>query len=146
MPHRRIPSSLITLVLSLAVFLVAFGAVSRTEGAGKQAEAPDEIILKGAPLGGVKFAHKLHAEGHAAKNCTICHHESKPAKPNTSPQQACRDCHTKPTQAGMKVGLQLAFHNPTAKAGTCIDCHLKESAAGKKPPTKCVDCHKKSNV
>jgi hypothetical protein len=146
MPYRRLFSALVTLGLSLAVILISLGAVSRSAGAPKQAETPDEILLKGAPLGGVKFTHKLHAEGHAAKKCETCHHASKPAKPNTEPQQACRDCHTKPTQAGMKVGLQAAFHAPTGKTGTCIDCHVKESAAGKKAPTKCVDCHKKTNV
>jgi hypothetical protein len=114
--------------------------------AGAEVKAPDVIILKGAPLGGVKFTHKEHADKVGGK-CDTCHHASKPEKPATAAQQACRDCHTKPPQAGMKTGTQAAFHNPTAKAGTCIDCHLKMNAAeAKKAPTMCGQCHKKTNV
>jgi hypothetical protein len=106
----------------------------------------DEMILKGAPLGAVKFTHKVHAETHAAGKCETCHHPSKPEKPATAAQQACRDCHTKPPQAGMKTATQAAFHNPMAKAGTCIDCHVKSNAAGKAAPVgTCAKCHNKAN-
>jgi hypothetical protein len=104
------------------------------------------MILKGSPFGPVKFEHKLHAETRTGNKCETCHHPSKSQKPASEPQQACRDCHVKPAVAPMKTITQAAFHNPLAKAGTCIDCHLKENAAGKKAPTKCVECHKKSNA
>ena len=110
-----------------------------------QAKPKDTVILKGAPMGGVKFDHKAHAEMRKTP-CETCHHASKPEKPAKAPQQACTDCHTKPTQAGMKTGIQAAFHNPTAQAGTCIDCHKAQNAKGKKAPTKCLDCHKKENT
>ena len=130
------------LVLSFSIF--AIGLAVR---AAQQAKAPDTMILKGSPMGGVKFDHKAHSETYAANKCETCHHPSKPQKPATVPQQACRDCHTKPAKPPMKTVTQAAFHNPLAKAGTCIDCHLKMNAAeGKKAPTTCVQCHKKTNV
>lgn len=110
-----------------------------------QAKPKESYILKGSPMGGVKFTHALHQD-RAAKKCETCHHASKPEHPNKTAQQLCTDCHTKPVMAGMKTGVPAAFHNPTAKAGVCIDCHLKENTAGKKAPVKCVDCHKKENV
>jgi hypothetical protein len=104
----------------------------------------DTMILKGNPMGAVKFEHKLHVD-RAGGKCDGCHHASKPEKPATAAQQACRDCHTKPPAAGMKTGTQAAFHNPMAKAGTCIDCHVKSNAAGKAAPTTCMKCHVKAN-
>lgn len=100
------------------------------------------IVLKGAPMGGVKFEHSKHP----TVKCDVCHHASKAEKPAKTKEQACTDCHTKIAAAPMKTKLQAAFHNPTAKAGLCVDCHVKEAAAGKKAPTKCADCHKKENV
>lgn len=106
-----------------------------------QAAPKEPIILKGAPMGGVKFDHKLHNE-----KCDTCHHASKPEKPMKAAQEACTDCHTPTATPPMKTKRQAAFHNPTATAGLCIDCHKKEAAAGKKTPAKCNDCHKKENV
>ena len=135
---------------SVVVFLMlpfSFLALSLVLRAADQAKVADTLILKGAPLGGVKFTHKVHAEGHAANKCETCHHASKPEKAATAPQQACRDCHTKPPQPGMKTATQAAFHNPMAKTGTCIDCHLKMNAAGKAAPVgACAKCHNKANV
>lgn len=110
-----------------------------------QAHPKDTVILKGSPMGGVKFEHKLHVQ-RAANRCQTCHHPSRPEKALKAPQEACMDCHTRPPQPGMKTGLPAAFHNPTAQAGTCIDCHKQQDAAGKKAPLKCMDCHKKENV
>ena len=127
----------VILVLILAASVVA---------QGKKKAEPDTVILKETPvMGGVKLMHKLHVE-RAANKCETCHHASKPAKANTTPQQACRDCHTKTAAAPMKTKLQAAFHNPTAQAGNCITCHKTENAKGKKAPVKCADCHKKENV
>lgn len=95
------------------------------------------IVLKGAPMGGVKFEHAKHPV-----SCDNCHHPSREPKPGTAPQAACTSCHTSPPPAGMKTGKQAAFHNPTAAAGTCIDCHKK---SGGNAPTKCMQCHKKEN-
>ncbi len=103
---------------------------------GKPPSKP--IVLTGNPMGGVRFEHAKHLVA-----CGTCHHPSREPKPNSTPQQACTSCHTKPPQAGMKTTRQAAFHNPTATAGTCIDCHKKSGAAA---PTKCTQCHKKENA
>lgn len=133
---------------ALVAFLMlplCFLAIILVVEAAEQPAPPDVMILKGSPFGGVKFAHKLHVE-HAGNKCETCHHPSRPEKPASAPQQACRECHTKPAQPPMKTATQAAFHNPMAKSGTCIDCHLKMRAEGKKTPATCVECHKKSNV
>lgn len=128
------------------LILILVMSVSVAAQAKKKVEPPDTVILKQAPvMGGVKLLHKLHVE-RAANKCETCHHASKPQKANTSPQQACRECHTKTAAAPMKTKLQAAFHNPTAQAGSCITCHKTENAKGKKAPVKCADCHKKENV
>ena len=103
-------------------------------------KAPDSVVLKGAPMGGVKFDHKVHS---TATKCDVCHHAAKPEKAPKSAHEACMDCHTKTATAPMKTKTQAAFHNPTATAGLCIDCHKKEVA--KKAPTKCAECHQKAN-
>ncbi len=127
--------SVLALLLCLCVILLGSLALAQ-----KAPTAP--VILKGAPMGGVKFDHKMHA----AVKCETCHHAAKPEKAPKGPQEACTDCHTKVATAPMKTKLQAAFHNPTAKGGLCIDCHTMEAAKGKKAPTKCVDCHKKENA
>jgi Class III cytochrome C family len=129
------------LFLILVVFLLAgFSAAVAAEK-----PAPDVVVLKGAPMGGVKFNHKAHAVDQKIK-CDTCHHASKPEKPLTSAHEACTDCHTKTAEPPMKTKLQACFHNPTAQAGLCIDCHKAENAKGKNAPVKCADCHKKENV
>jgi Zn finger protein HypA/HybF involved in hydrogenase expression len=128
-------TALCSLSLVLGLSLQTFG----------QAKPKDTVILKGSPMGGVKFEHKLH-QARAGGKCETCHHPSKPEKPAKAAQQACTDCHTKPPQPGMKTGIPAVFHNPTAQAGTCIDCHKLQNASGKKAPVKCMDCHKKENV
>lgn len=133
---------IVALVLAVGLLVWAAGTLPAV---AEQKKAPDTVVLKGAPMGGVKLDHKKHADVLKVK-CETCHHASKPEKPLASPQQACTACHTKTATAPMKTKLQAAFHNPTAKAGTCIDCHSKEAAAGKKSPTKCAECHKKENV
>ncbi len=135
-------SRLLLTGIALGCVLLLAGLTGQAFG---QAQPRDTYILKGAPMGGVKFDHKAHATTNKIA-CEKCHHASKPEKPNKTAQQACTDCHTKPTKAPMKTVLQAAFHNPTAQAGTCIDCHKLESAKGKKAPVKCLDCHKKENI
>jgi nitrate/TMAO reductase-like tetraheme cytochrome c subunit len=127
-------------LLASGVLLVLAGA-RPVDGVQPQ----ESYILKGSPLGGVKFEHKLHV-ARAEGKCVTCHHASKPEKPLKAAQEACTDCHTKPPQAGMTTGLPDAFHKPGAAAGTCIDCHKLQDAQGKKAPIKCMDCHKKDNV
>ncbi len=133
---------LIIVVVVMAFLLAGFSAAFAQEK-----KAPESVVLKGAPMGGVKLNHKAHAVDQKIK-CDTCHHASKPEKPLTSAQQACTDCHTKTATPPMKTKLQAAFHNPTAQAGTCIDCHKTEIAKGKKAPApgKCAECHKKENV
>lgn len=131
------------LVVLTALFGLVFAVALST--LADQPKPKDTYILKGAPMGGVKFDHKLHTESRAPK-CETCHHASKPEKPLTAAQQACTGCHTKTATPPMKTKVQAAFHNPVAQAGTCIDCHKAENAKGKKAPTKCLDCHKKENI
>ena len=111
----------------------------------KKVVPKDVLVLRGSPLGGVRFEHKLHGE-RVSQKCETCHHLSKPEKPATAPQQACSACHAKVAVLPMKTKYQAAFHNPMAQSGTCIDCHKAENATGKKAPVKCVDCHKKENT
>ena len=101
-------------------------------------------ILKGAPMGAVKFDHTAHLK--VAGKCIVCHHVSQPQKPLKSPQQACTDCHTNPATPPVTTKLQAAFHNSTATSGLCIDCHKTEDANGKAAPVTCADCHKKINA
>jgi len=128
------------------VVVAAFFAAGVGAHVYAQAKAPAMVVLKGAPMGGVKLDHAKHGKEYGAK-CTDCHHASKPEKPMKAEQQKCSDCHTKVAAAPMKTKYQNAFHDATAKAGTCIDCHAKAIAAGKKAPAagKCLDCHKKEN-
>ena len=138
MANKRCFGILATLCFSL--FLAAIGVRP-----APRVKSKDTIILRGSPLGGVKFEHKLH-QTRANDRCEICHHPSKPERPEVVPQGACAKCHTKPAKPPVKTSLQGAFHNPQATAGTCIDCHKKENAKGKKAPVRCMDCHKKANV
>ena len=138
MTRKRLLVALMTLCLAAFVVMIAGAAFP-------QAKAPETVILKGSPLGGVKLEHKLHAETRGIK-CETCHHPSKPEKPASAPQQACTSCHTRPAKPPMKTNIQAAFHNPSATAGTCIACHKAENAKGKAAPVKCMDCHKNTNV
>lgn len=128
----------------IRIFVVVLGLLLILAVCAYAAEtAPGTVILKGAPMGGVKFDHKAH-EGMG--KCDTCHHASKPEKALASAHQKCQDCHTSTAAAPMKTKAQAAFHNPTATAGICIDCHKAENAKGKKAPTKCTECHQKANA
>jgi len=113
-------------------------------GALAQTAPTPPVILKGAPMGAVKFDHTAHLR--VAGKCSVCHHASKPQKPLKSPQEACIDCHTSPATPPVTTKLQAAFHNPSVTSGLCIDCHKKQNEMGKAAPVKCADCHKKSNT
>ena len=108
-------------------------------------DAPQSVVLKGNPMGGVKFMHQTHSKDRAIK-CDTCHHAAKPEKAAKTATDSCANCHTKTAAAPMKTTYKLAFHDGMAKKGVCIDCHTAENAKGKKAPTKCADCHKKENV
>lgn len=99
------------------------------------------VTMQGPTMPPVKFPHNPHAR--VAGKCEVCHHLSKPEKPNKSPQQPCLDCHTKPPTPPVNIGLPAAFHNSSASAGLCITCHKTEDANGKAAPLKCANCHKK---
>ncbi len=129
-------------VVIAALLAVSFG-LSVTMHA--QAKPPGVVILKGNPMGGVKFDHTAHQKA-AENKCATCHHASKAEKPMKGAQENCQDCHTKTPTPPMKTPTKLAFHDAMAKKGICIDCHVKQNAAGKHAPTKCNECHKKENV
>jgi hypothetical protein len=137
--------ALYRLVVAGAAFAVAgsFTSLAAQQKGNGAAKAPAVVVLKGAPIGGVKFAHAVHE---TKAKCETCHHASLPAKPLTSPHQQCGGCHTKPAVAPMTTSIRDAFHDAMAKKGTCVECHLKEAAAGKVTPAKCASCHKKENV
>jgi len=117
-----------------------------TPQAAAQATNPPAVaILRGNPMGAVRFSHAAHARL-GGGGCDLCHHPSKPEKPLKSRYQKCQDCHAKVAAAPMKTKAQAAFHDPVAKKGTCIDCHVKENAAGKKAPVTCLDCHRKDSA
>jgi len=105
---------------------------------------PTTVILKGNPMGGVKFDHAAHAKLVGDK-CDTCHHASKPEKAAKAKQEKCQSCHTKEATAPMKTTAKMAFHDAAAKKGVCIDCHVKESAK-KVPAAGCLGCHKKANL
>ena len=133
------------LILAAAVGLAFTLATQHPSAQAAAAKEPDTVILKGSPMGGVKFNHKTHAADKT--KCVTCHHASKPEMPLKSAQQKCTDCHTKAVKAPMKTNTRAAFHDTTAKTGTCADCHKAEAAKGNtKVPAKCADCHKKENV
>lgn len=127
----------------LAVLLAFLTVLMISSIAVAQAIPQSPIIIKGAPMGAVKFDHTAHMK--VGGKCDTCHHSSKPEKPLKSPQETCTDCHTKPATPPVTTNLQAAFHNPTATAGLCIDCHKKQNGAGEAAPVKCVDCHQKAN-
>jgi len=112
-----------------------------------QEKPPTTVILKGSPMGGVKFDHAKHSKMEGVK-CERCHHASKPEKPAKAAHENCTDCHEKTATAPMKTKLQAAFHDPMATKGTCIDCHVEQAKAGKKTPAPkvCTGCHKKENT
>jgi hypothetical protein len=129
-------------ILSVFAFAVAVSGLALA-----QEKAPTVVVLKGAPLGGVKFDHAKHSKLEGVK-CDTCHHASKPEKPSKTAHESCQTCHTKAATAPMKTNTQGAFHVAMAKGGLCIDCHVKAIAAGKKAPAagKCAECHKKENI
>jgi len=128
---------------SFAALLGFFIILMITGSAVAQQVPKAAIILKGAPMGAVKFDHTSHMK--VAGKCDVCHHASKPEKPLKSPQEACTDCHTRPATPPVTTNLQGAFHTPTATAGLCIDCHKRENAVGKAAPVICANCHQKAN-
>jgi hypothetical protein len=140
MLNRRLHLILATLC---ALSLVTVFAV---QGLSQAKPKQDPIILKGSPLGGVKFEHEKHVE-RSNKNCQTCHHAAKPEKAPATPYQACQSCHTNPAKPPMKTPAVGAFHkNLAAQAGVCIDCHKAENAKGKKSPVTCPTCHMKANT
>ena len=134
-------SKLFVMILGLAVVFTMCGISLAAADKAPQ----DTYILKGNPMGGVKFMHSAHVKDRKIK-CETCHHASKPEKAATAKEQACGDCHGKTATAPMKTTFKLAFHDAMAKKGTCIDCHTAENAKGKKAPTKCTECHQKANA
>jgi hypothetical protein len=132
----------LVVILSVLAVAVAFSGLAYA-----QEKAPTVVILKGSPMGGVKFDHAKHSKLEGVK-CDVCHHASKPEKPSKTAHEECQGCHTKAATPPMKTAAQGAFHVAMAKSGLCIDCHVKAIAAGKKAPAagKCAECHKKENV
>ena len=137
----RVKVKRLSTALAIAIICM-FGLIGAVEA---QEKAPGIVILKGNPLGGVKFDHAAHVKLVADK-CETCHHASKPEKALKTAHENCQTCHTKTVAAPMKTTSKLAFHDNLGKKGVCIECHTKGAAAGKKAPLKCVECHVKSNV
>ena len=132
----------LVVILSVLAVAVAFSGIAYA-----QEKPPTVVVLKGSPMGGVKFDHGRHSKMEGVK-CDTCHHASKPEHPAKSAHERCQGCHTNPATAPMKTATQGAFHVAMAKGGLCIDCHAKAIAAGKATAPaagKCAMCHKKEN-
>jgi Na+-translocating ferredoxin:NAD+ oxidoreductase RnfC subunit len=128
--------------------LLLAGAAAAQPNPGQANPKEDPIILKGSPLGGVKFEHQKHVVKSENK-CETCHHPSRAEKPSERPQQSCQSCHTKVAVVPMKTNAAAAFHGGvTAARGVCVDCHKAENAKGGKAPVapRCAECHKKENI
>jgi hypothetical protein len=128
----------------VAIIVAAVFVAGSTLVLAQAPKPPATVILKGSPLGGVKFDHAAHGKIVGDK-CETCHHASKAEKPGKAKQEKCQLCHEKVATAPMKTKAQAAFHDPMAKKGICIDCHLKDTTK-KAPLTPCGTCHKKENV
>ncbi len=134
-------------VHAIVVMILAVAVLMAVCAPAFAADKPqDTIILKGNPMGGVKFQHNVHSSKDRAAKCDTCHHAAKPEKASKTATESCADCHTKAAAAPMKTTYKLAFHDAPAKKGVCIDCHTAQNAKGKKAPTKCTECHKKENA
>lgn len=139
MARFLIRSMMLSFAGALAVAMVAPDVTAQAP------KVPDSVILKGAPIGGVKFDHAAHVKTNKVA-CTTCHHPTMKEKPSKTANQKCNDCHTKVAAAPMKTNYRDAFHNATAKTGLCVGCHGEQNAKGKKAPIKCNECHKKEHV
>ncbi len=103
-------------ITKLLVNLLGFLVLLTLCGSGLAQTAPkNPILLKGAPMGAVKFDHTAHLK--VAGKCEVCHHASKPQKPLKASQEACTDCHTNPATPPVTTKLQAAFHNPDSNRG-----------------------------
>jgi hypothetical protein len=107
-------------------------------------KGPGVVVLKGSPMGGVKFNHTEHSAIKDVK-CEMCHHAAKAGVAMKAAQQKCQDCHVKTPVAPMKTNTMNAFHAAMAKGGLCADCHAKSGGEAPKP-SPCTNCHKKANV
>src|SRR5665811_1739652 len=77
------------------VVLSVFAVAAFMSGiASAQEKVPGIVVLKGAPLGGVKFDHAKHSKMEGVK-CETCHHASKPEHASKVAHEPCQTCHTK---------------------------------------------------
>jgi hypothetical protein len=103
------------------------GSTGKTEVAKTKQEMPkDVVILRGSPLGAVKFDHKLHSLARNTK-CETCHHPSRKEKPAATATGLLGLPH-KVAIAPMKPasGRVSQCHG----CATCINCHKAENAKG----------------
>ena len=71
--------------LAIATALT-FAAVSGARVYAQAAKPPDSVVLKGAPMGGVKLDHLKHTKEYGTQ-CVDCHHASKPAGSGADPPE-----------------------------------------------------------
>lgn len=135
--HRRLSATLVVLACGLAI------GVTGAHISAQAGQEPGTVVLKRAPLGGVKFEHKLHA--HERKiQCETCHHPERSGVAMKAANQACSTCHATKAIAPMKTSNRDAFHDGLARKGTCIDCHRERNAKAVKAdeaPVRCAGCH-----
>jgi len=120
-----------SLVLLGSALAPASLAAQATEPTG-----PDSVVYTNR--GRVVFHHAKHGEKF---ECASCHHEEKAEKPFERPRQKCSDCHTDPPTPPMTTTQRNAMHDTEARAGICFDCHKAEADKGATVPTRCADCH-----
>jgi hypothetical protein len=108
----------------LSIFCLPPGA-----RAAEHPKKPITIKLEGGKMPPVVFSHDIHVEKQKI-DCVKCHHKD-PQNP-----KVCTTCHGKEAKDG-QPSARDAFHK------RCQGCHKEMVEKGLKPPTKCMECHKK---
>ena len=108
------------------------------------ADVPKEPILLEKLTGTDKYEQVMFDHtGHAALDCTACHHTWDGASPIKS--CSAEGCHTN-TDVKVKKGVEslyAAYHSRNKeKLYSCVGCHAAKKKAGEKTgPTVCNKCH-----
>ncbi|MHB1349986.1 MAG: hypothetical protein C4563_01270 [Desulfobulbus sp.] len=135
-------TSLIQTGTVLALSLIGLLGVGITGVAGAVGEPAEEMILEGKKP--ARFNHATHtAQGMA---CGVCHHDQNHAPLTSEAIGAvtdpatlrCVSCHNDQMPKQELRQAKDIFH------ARCKTCH-QDGYQGKKGPTKCTDCHLKSD-
>ena len=127
--------SLILLIVAAFVMSLGLGITISMADNG-----PEEIILNADGKKPATFPHKAHQE---KSDCATCHHYQDDAgarvpcgDDSLDKISKCDTCHNADFKNEKLRSWKDIGH------GLCKDCHTKMKDQG--APTKCADCHKKS--